>query len=110
MDLGHLQWLEENSGRTPSKRDSKGEKPMCSNFITVPRDMQITNFSALRVSNGVPDGVLDGVSDGVSNGVLEYWRDESRTTNYSQSVHNFRKQPSQDLIGYWAQNPCAGFL
>jgi hypothetical protein len=66
MDLGHLQWLEANSGRTPSKRDPKGEKPMCSNFITVPRDMRITNFSALRVSNGVSDGVSMECQ-------MEYW-------------------------------------
>jgi hypothetical protein len=103
MDLGHLQWLEANSGRTPSKRDPKGEKPMCSNFITVPRDMWIANSSALRVSNGVADGVSDGV--------LEYWRAGSRTTNFSQYVYNFRKWPH---VGpnwaYWAQNPCARFL
>ena len=65
MDLRHLQWLEANSGRTSSKRDPKGEKPMCSNFITVPRDMRITNFFALRVPTGVSDGVPDGVPDGV---------------------------------------------
>jgi hypothetical protein len=60
MDLGHLQWLEENYGRTPNKRDPKEEKPMCSNIIIVPRNLQITNSSVLRVLNGVPDGVLEG--------------------------------------------------
>ena len=60
MDLMHLQWMEANSGRTPSKRDPKGEKPMCSNFIMVPRDMQIANSSMLRVSDGVLDQELEG--------------------------------------------------
>lgn len=60
MDLENLQWLEASSGRTPSKRDPKGEKPMCSNFIMVPRDMQIANSSMLRVSDGVLDQELEG--------------------------------------------------
>jgi hypothetical protein len=102
MDLGHLQWLEANSGRTLNKRDPKGEKPMCSNFITVPQDMWISKFSALRVldgvldgvSDGVPDGVPDVVADGVSDRVLDYWRARSRTTNCSQFVYNFRKCPT----------------
>jgi hypothetical protein len=34
MDIDQLQWLEANYGRTPSKRDPKGEKPMCLNFIS----------------------------------------------------------------------------
>jgi hypothetical protein len=95
MDLGFLQWMEESFGRTSSKRDSKGETPMCSNFIMVPLDMWITNFSVLRVPNGVSDGVLDGVSNGVLYGVLdgvwEYWRVRSRTMNYSQYIYNFSK-------------------
>jgi hypothetical protein len=96
MDLGHLQWMEENYGRTSGKRGPKGEKPMCLNFIMVPRDMCIANSSVLRVSDGVSDAVSNGVSDGVSDGVLEY----SRTTNFSQSIYNFRKQPTKDLTGH----------
>jgi hypothetical protein len=73
---------------------------MCSNFITVPRDIRIANFFALRVPNGVSDGVSYGVMDGVLNEVLEYWRVGLRTTNCSQSVYNFRKRPTGDLIGH----------
>jgi hypothetical protein len=71
MDLMHLQWMEANSGRTPSKRDPKGEKSMCLNFITVPRDIRIVNSSTLRVANGVSNGVPYGVMDGVQDGVLK---------------------------------------
>jgi hypothetical protein len=58
-------------------------------FPSLAADMISANSPTILVQNGVSDAVPDGVPDA-----------ELKTTNFSQSILNFKKQPMWDLIGH----------
>jgi hypothetical protein len=57
-------------------------------FPSLAADMISANSPTILVQDGVLDAVPDGVLDA-----------ELKTTNFSQSILNFKKQPTWDLIG-----------